>query len=65
MFAMVSKFIVALLLSAGLCQAAHYLPGVSPNAFQDGEQVRNVVLSMILDTEFQLYFPPYISVRSL
>ncbi len=49
MFAMVSKFIVALLLTAGLCQSAHYLPGVSPNAFQDGEQVRNVVLLIFFD----------------
>jgi len=39
MFAMVSKFIIALLLTAGMCQSAHYLPGVNPNAFQEGDQV--------------------------
>lgn len=62
MFAMVSKFIVALLLAAGLCQAAHYLPGVSPNAFQDGEQISlkaNKVISTKTPLQYDYYDLPF------
>lgn len=62
MFAMVSKFIIALLLTAGLCQSAHYLPGVNPNAFHEGDQVSlkaNKVISTKTPLQYDYYDLPF------
>jgi transmembrane 9 superfamily protein 2/4 len=34
-----AALVTALLLALGVCQAAFYLPGVTPNVFQEGETV--------------------------
>ena len=42
-WAMIAALAIAILLTLSVSQAAYYLPGVTPNAFQDGETVSFVL----------------------
>mmetsp|Transcript_3564 Transcript_3564/g.7394 ORF Transcript_3564/g.7394 Transcript_3564/m.7394 type:complete len:636 (+) Transcript_3564:47-1954(+) len=59
---MIAALAIAILLTLSVSQAAYYLPGVTPNAFQDGETVSlkaNKVISTKTPLQYDYYDMPF------
>mmetsp|Transcript_19970 Transcript_19970/g.33439 ORF Transcript_19970/g.33439 Transcript_19970/m.33439 type:complete len:637 (+) Transcript_19970:152-2062(+) len=58
----INCILLALIVLAGVCQAAYYLPGVTPNAFSDGDAVvlkANKVISTKTPLQYEYYDLPF------